>query len=177
MAKRNNNDVATGAEVVPNGAAAGKMKRRNPEVDQKMGTQQSRKSNQNGNDTTHSAKRLRLEERTDYTRWRMRDDESRHTWHYLEDDEAVKEWPQTLADKYYLGLPLVRQPETTVPGSPSPMAYLTFCSCRNFRSSRERRDPSMRLGTDSTSLKSSSCRPATGAANMAGQCSSSRASS
>lgn len=56
----------------------------------------------------HTAKRLRIEDRTDFSRWRMRDDESRHTWHYLEDDTEAKKWPQTLADKYFLGLPLVR---------------------------------------------------------------------
>lgn len=60
-----------------------------------------------GDDSEHAAKRPRIEERTDFSRWRMRDDESRHTWHYLEDDEAAKEWPQTVADKYFLGLPLV----------------------------------------------------------------------
>lgn len=53
-------------------------------------------------------KRPRLEEKTDPTRWRCKDDEGRLTWHYLADDEAAKAWPQTYADKYYLGLPLVR---------------------------------------------------------------------
>jgi lanosterol synthase len=37
----------------------------------------------------------------------MLDEDGKHTWHYLDDDEAVAKWPQTLADKYYLGLPLV----------------------------------------------------------------------
>ncbi|OQE38661.1 hypothetical protein PENCOP_c008G03590 [Penicillium coprophilum] len=45
-------------------------------------------------------------QKTDYTRWRMRDEDGNYTWHYLDDDEAVPKWPQTLADKYYLGLPL-----------------------------------------------------------------------
>ncbi len=52
-------------------------------------------------------KRPRVGNKTDPTRWRMKDDDSRHTWHYLEDDEAAKAWKQTYADKYYLGLPLV----------------------------------------------------------------------
>lgn len=56
---------------------------------------------------SRESKRPRIEDRTDFSRWRMRDDESRHTWHYLEDDDAAKQWPQTYADKYYLGLPLV----------------------------------------------------------------------
>lgn len=55
-------------------------------------------------------KRPRLEKKTDVTRWRCKDDEGRLTWHYLADDEAAKEWPQTYADKYYLGQPLVRSP-------------------------------------------------------------------
>lgn len=50
------------------------------------------------------------ESQTDRTRWRIRDDESNHTWHYLEDDEAAKEWPQSTAEKYFLGLPLVYSP-------------------------------------------------------------------
>lgn len=46
--------------------------------------------------------------KTDYRRWRMLDIKGRQTWHYLVDDEDVAEWPQTTADKYYLGLPTVR---------------------------------------------------------------------
>ncbi|TVY23987.1 Lanosterol synthase [Lachnellula hyalina] len=57
------------------------------------------------NDTSAS-KRPKLQERTDYTRWRMLDEAGRHTWHYLEDKEDVEEWPQSLADKYFLGLPM-----------------------------------------------------------------------
>lgn len=63
--------------------------------------------------TARDSKRPRIAEKTDFTRWRMRDDESRQTWHYLEDDEAAKRWPQTYADKYYLGLPLVKPPTLT----------------------------------------------------------------
>ncbi|KHN95648.1 oxidosqualene:lanosterol cyclase [Metarhizium album ARSEF 1941] len=46
--------------------------------------------------------------RTDITRWRLRDNDSRHTWHYLDDDDDDDDdrWPQSYADKYYLGLPL-----------------------------------------------------------------------
>lgn len=40
----------------------------------------------------------------------MKDDDGRHRWTYLEDDEDVKNWPQSYADKYYLGLPLVSLP-------------------------------------------------------------------
>ncbi len=55
-----------------------------------------------------SVKRPKLSERTDYTRWRMLDEKGRQTWHYLEDDEEAKEWPQSTADKYFMGMPLVR---------------------------------------------------------------------
>lgn len=46
--------------------------------------------------------------KTDYARWRLRDDRGCQTWHYLESDEAAKKWPQTTADKYFLGLSDVR---------------------------------------------------------------------
>ncbi len=41
--------------------------------------------------------------KTDHSRWRMRDDDGRHTWHYLETDEELKAWPTTVADRYFLG--------------------------------------------------------------------------
>lgn len=50
----------------------------------------------------------KLSEKTDYRRWRMLDEKGRQTWHYLEDDKEMEFWPQTKADKYYLGIPLVR---------------------------------------------------------------------
>jgi lanosterol synthase len=57
-----------------------------------------------------SWKTPKLQERTDYSRWRLLDDKGRHTWHYLEDDEEAKAWPQTTADKWFLGLPTVSSP-------------------------------------------------------------------
>ncbi|KAI9845829.1 MAG: Lanosterol synthase (Oxidosqualene--lanosterol cyclase) [Sclerophora amabilis] len=45
------------------------------------------------------------QQKTDYSRWRLLDERGRQTWHYLESDEQVKEWPQTVADRYHLGLP------------------------------------------------------------------------
>jgi len=54
-----------------------------------------------------ATKKPKLRATTDRTRWRMLDDEGRHTWHYLEDDKKAQKWPQSYADKYYLGLPLV----------------------------------------------------------------------
>ncbi|KAL5341113.1 terpenoid cyclases/protein prenyltransferase alpha-alpha toroid [Aspergillus crustosus] len=48
----------------------------------------------------------RFLENIDKSRWRLKNDHGRHTWHYLDDDDAAQNWPQSLADKYYLGLPL-----------------------------------------------------------------------
>ncbi|CAG9944418.1 unnamed protein product [Clonostachys rosea f. rosea IK726] len=60
-----------------------------------------------GADDQHAPpKRPKLEAKTDITRWRLKDDDSRHTWHYLEDEKAASEWPQSYAEKYYLNLPL-----------------------------------------------------------------------
>jgi lanosterol synthase len=64
----------------------------------------------NGNALNGSAKAAVLaskDEKTDYSRWRLLDERGRQTWHYLEADEDVKEWPQSVADKYHLGLPTV----------------------------------------------------------------------
>jgi len=47
------------------------------------------------------------DEKTDYSRWRLLDDRGRQTWHYLKEDEQVKKWPQSVADKYHLGMPTV----------------------------------------------------------------------
>jgi lanosterol synthase len=45
--------------------------------------------------------------RTDYTKWRLLDEKGRLTWHYLENIDAINDWPQSTADKYFLGLPTV----------------------------------------------------------------------
>lgn len=45
--------------------------------------------------------------KTDYSRWRLLDDRGRQTWHYLESDEEAAKWSQSVADKYFLGLPTV----------------------------------------------------------------------
>jgi lanosterol synthase len=43
-------------------------------------------------------------EKTDHTRWRLKDVRGCQTWHYLETDEEVEAWPQSKADKYFLNL-------------------------------------------------------------------------
>lgn len=45
--------------------------------------------------------------KTDYSRWRLLDDRGRQTWHYLESDKENEKWPQSVADKHFLGLPTV----------------------------------------------------------------------
>jgi lanosterol synthase len=57
---------------------------------------------------TKFTKGPKLSARTDYTRWRLLDEAGRQTWHYLETDEAVKAWPQSIADKWHLNMPTVR---------------------------------------------------------------------
>lgn len=69
----------------------------------------SAKSRKRASDTERSfPKKPRVDASTDHTRWRMKDDDSRHTWHYLEDEAAAQQWPQSYAEKYFLNLPLVR---------------------------------------------------------------------
>ncbi|PHH65633.1 hypothetical protein CDD81_1719 [Ophiocordyceps australis] len=51
-------------------------------------------------------KALVLEAKTDRSRWRLKDDDSHHTWHYLAAPEAAQATPQTYAEKYFLNLPL-----------------------------------------------------------------------
>jgi lanosterol synthase len=45
---------------------------------------------------------------TDLSRWRLKVEHGAQTWHYLESDEELKQWPQTRWDKYFLGVPFVR---------------------------------------------------------------------
>lgn len=59
-------------------------------------------------DTDRDTKKAVIEGKTDYTRWRLKDNDSRHTWHYLTEDSEIEKWPQSNAEKYYLNLPLVR---------------------------------------------------------------------
>ncbi|KAJ3548651.1 hypothetical protein NM208_g896 [Fusarium decemcellulare] len=65
--------------------------------------------------------------KTDYSRWRLKDDDSRHTWHYLPDEESARDWPQSHADKYYMKLPL-NLPSLPEAVSPADAAHnaLTF---------------------------------------------------
>ena len=48
--------------------------------------------------------------KTDYTRWRLKDERGCQTWHYLETKDEIEQWSQSLADKWHLGMDLVRKP-------------------------------------------------------------------
>ncbi|KAL7312217.1 Lanosterol synthase (Oxidosqualene--lanosterol cyclase), variant 2 [Mucor circinelloides] len=54
---------------------------------------------------------------TDLENWRLKVDEGRQTWHYLTTDEERKAWPQTIWDRYSLGLP-IDVPELPTPSTP-----------------------------------------------------------
>jgi len=56
---------------------------------------------------------------TDRTRWRLRVDDGRQTWHYLSEEEH-KANPQTDIEKYWLGLKLVTSNYTTAASPPPP---------------------------------------------------------
>ncbi len=47
---------------------------------------------------------------TDRSRWRLLDERGRQTWMYLNTKEESKAWPQSIADKYHLGLQVVSIP-------------------------------------------------------------------
>lgn len=64
----------------------------------------------NGNGGATKSRGQEWEAGTDYTRWRMKDDRGTQTWHYLESDEEVEKWPQSTADKWYLGMDTVSAP-------------------------------------------------------------------
>ncbi|KAL1991905.1 hypothetical protein VTN49DRAFT_5213 [Thermomyces lanuginosus] len=53
----------------------------------------------------HLSKDVNGDDKTDYSRWRLHDNDGRLTWHYLQTDEEMEKWPQTTYDKYHLGLP------------------------------------------------------------------------
>jgi lanosterol synthase len=46
-------------------------------------------------------------QKTDYSRWRLENIRGCQIWKYMESDEANKAWPQSVADKYHLGMDTV----------------------------------------------------------------------
>ena len=51
--------------------------------------------------------------RTDPYLWRLRVEHGRQTWHYISPEQA-EEWPQSIPDKYHLGLDTVYPLQTTL---------------------------------------------------------------
>ncbi|CAL8584248.1 Lanosterol synthase (Oxidosqualene--lanosterol cyclase) [Xanthoria parietina] len=66
---------------------------------------------------------------TDPSRWRLLDEQGRQTWHYLQSDEEIKEWPQSIADRYFLGLPTglppLPEPDTPLNAAQNAIAYFS----------------------------------------------------
>lgn len=105
---------------------------------------------------------------TDHRRWRLLDDRGRQTWHYLETEEEVEKWPQSTADRYFLGLPLVG----TIPPIHFPMSLTDMRPAyRVYQISLLLRHRWILQTTLFHSYHNSSYRRAIGAANMAGPCS------
>ncbi|KAH8656633.1 oxidosqualene:lanosterol cyclase-like protein [Tricladium varicosporioides] len=83
----------------------------------KLGEKRSFDSDGN-NFATSSYKKPKLSETTDRTKWRLLSERGRHVWQYLEDDEDAEEWPQSYAEKWYLGLP---RPLPDLPKAKTPL--------------------------------------------------------
>jgi hypothetical protein len=99
--------------------------------------------------------------KTDYSRWRLLDESGRQTWHYLTDDSKVKEWPQSVADKYHLGLPTVWLPFKY-------FIHATYSNLRRaFQNCRVRRSPHIQLTIACPSSLICNCPQVTGRVNMA----------
>ncbi|KAK9764233.1 Lanosterol synthase (Oxidosqualene--lanosterol cyclase) [Basidiobolus ranarum] len=62
---------------------------------------------------------------TDLNRWRLKvDGNGAQTWVYLETEEEAKAWPQSICDKYWIGLPL---DVDTLPQAKTPMDSVRNC--------------------------------------------------
>ena len=76
-----------------------------------------------------SNKRASGDEKTDYTRWRLRNDRGCQTWHYLESDDEATKWPQTAADRYFLGsetgLPELAAPKTPLQAASNGLSFFS----------------------------------------------------
>ena len=73
-----------------------------------MSTRKRAFSTKQANGSAKSIERVE-DPKTDYARWRLRDDRGCQTWHYLQSDEEMKQWPQTIADKWHMGMDTVRE--------------------------------------------------------------------
>lgn len=48
-----------------------------------------------------------VQKTTDRTKWRLHNDRGCHIWRYLDSEEEARKWPQSTADKWYMGLDTV----------------------------------------------------------------------
>jgi hypothetical protein len=115
--------------------------------------------------------------KTDYTRWRLKDERGCQTWHYLETEEEIEQWPQSLADKWHLGIDLVRKPPSLSNTIHMKERRLIYFDCRIFPIFHLPKRPSNLPRTASPFSRNSNSPPATGPAIMEAPCSSSQASS
>ncbi|KAI8921367.1 terpenoid cyclases/protein prenyltransferase alpha-alpha toroid [Powellomyces hirtus] len=71
---------------------------------------------------------------TDLTRWRLRAEDGRQTWHYLNEAEAEK-WPQTAVDKYWLDLklnsPTLPKPRTPLDAARNGLKFYQQLQCED----------------------------------------------
>jgi hypothetical protein len=115
---------------------------------------------------SHLVKPDKADAKTDYSRWRLLDESGRQTWHYLTDDNKAKEWPQSIADKYHLGLPTVWLPPEKYFSKYFP--HGTYSNlCRASLNCRLRRNRHSQLTTACPSSPIYSYPPGTGRVNMA----------
>jgi hypothetical protein len=111
---------------------------------------------------------------TDLTRWRLKVEHGAQTWHYLNSDDEVKEWPQTRWDKYFLGIPFVSDDHLERHYSMLLLLSLLMCQyeCRN-RTRKSYHAPKHHLKprvTDLSSIRSSKLKMVTGLVNMVALC-------
>ncbi|KAK5071511.1 Lanosterol synthase erg7A [Lithohypha guttulata] len=66
----------------------------------------------------HAQSSAANEQKMDYSKWRIKDENGRHTWHYLDSEEQIRQWPQDVSTKYFLGLP-TEQPDLRPATRPS----------------------------------------------------------
>ena len=102
---------------------------------------------------------------TDLRRWRVLDERGRQTWHYLTTDKELEAWPQTVADKHFLGLPLVRSIACFSLHTNADVAL-----SRTYRTSHRPRHLELPPTMPSRSSPTCSCHRETGAASMEDLC-------
>ncbi|MCJ1303187.1 Lanosterol synthase (Oxidosqualene--lanosterol cyclase), partial [Hypocenomyce scalaris] len=87
------------------------------------------KSNKKALNGTVAVKVDEIDRSTDFRRWRLLDERGRQTWHYLETDDEIERWPQSVADKHFLGLPLnlpdLPTAKTTLASATNALSFLS----------------------------------------------------